>query len=106
MGNFLVRYASRVVIYDCRAVIRLTTGLVVMGDVSCTRGREFESWHRILNGHFSHILMQRLFEKAENKLNKRPRLAHLKNNYAIGLRPLGRFFLNNFILHFRDFQQL
>ena len=27
MGNFLVRYASRVVIYDCRAVIRLATGL-------------------------------------------------------------------------------
>ena len=25
MGNFLVRYASRVVIYDCRAVITLAT---------------------------------------------------------------------------------
>ena len=28
MGNFLVRYASRVVIYDCRAFIRLVTELV------------------------------------------------------------------------------
>ena len=27
MGNFLVRHASRVVIYDRRAVIRLATGL-------------------------------------------------------------------------------
>ena len=26
MGNFLVRYASRVVIYDRRAVIRFATG--------------------------------------------------------------------------------
>ena len=29
MGNFLVRYASRVVIYDRRAVIRLATGYSV-----------------------------------------------------------------------------
>jgi len=27
MGNFIVRYASRVVIYDHRAVIRFATGL-------------------------------------------------------------------------------
>ena len=27
MGNFLVRYGSRVVIYDCRAGIRLATGM-------------------------------------------------------------------------------
>ena len=27
MGNFLVRHASRVVIYDLRAIIRLATGL-------------------------------------------------------------------------------
>ena len=27
-------------------------GLVVMGGNSCSRGREFESWHRILDGHF------------------------------------------------------
>ena len=29
MGNFLVRYASRVVIYDHRAVIRLATDLMI-----------------------------------------------------------------------------
>ena len=27
MGNFLVRYASRVVIYDRKVIIRLATGL-------------------------------------------------------------------------------
>ena len=27
-------------------------GLVVMGGDSCSKGREFESWHRILDGHF------------------------------------------------------
>ena len=26
-------------------------GLVVMGDDSCSRGRGFESWHRILDVH-------------------------------------------------------
>ena len=26
-------------------------GLVVMGDQSCTKGRGFESWHCILDGH-------------------------------------------------------
>ena len=29
-------------------------GLVVMGDNSCLRGCGFESWHCILDGHFSH----------------------------------------------------
>ena len=56
MGNFLVRYPSRVVIYDRRAVIRLATCLEVMGDDSCLRGCGFESQHCILDGHdiFSH----------------------------------------------------
>ena len=27
-------------------------GLVVMGDGSCSRGRGFESWRRLLDGHF------------------------------------------------------
>ena len=31
MDNFLVRYASRVVIYYCRAVIRLATGSFASG---------------------------------------------------------------------------
>ena len=32
MGNFLVRYASRVVIYDRRAVIRLATDVVIFDE--------------------------------------------------------------------------
>ena len=28
-------------------------GLVVMGGDSCSKGLEFESWHHILDGHFS-----------------------------------------------------
>ena len=28
-------------------------GLVIIGDDSCSRGHGFESWHRILDGHFS-----------------------------------------------------
>ena len=30
MGNFLVSYASRIVIYNCRGLIRLATGLVTL----------------------------------------------------------------------------
>ena len=33
-------------------------GLVVIGGDSCSKGREFESWHRILDGHFSHLSEQ------------------------------------------------
>ena len=29
---------------------------MVMGEDSCSKGREFESWHCILDGHFSHSL--------------------------------------------------
>ena len=43
MGYFQVRYDSRVVIYDCRAFIRLATGLVAMGGDSRSEGRGFES---------------------------------------------------------------
>ena len=32
-------------------------GLVVMGGDSCSKGREFESWHHILDGHFSHTYL-------------------------------------------------
>ena len=32
--------------------IRLATGLVVMGQVSCSEGRGIESRHLILDGHF------------------------------------------------------
>ena len=50
MGYFPVRYNSRVVNYDCRDFIRLATGLLVMGGDSCSKGREFESRHRIPTG--------------------------------------------------------
>ena len=65
MAYFQVRYNSRVVIYDCKAFTRLTTGLVVMGGDSCLEGREFESHHHVLDGHFSHIFVEKcsLFEK-------------------------------------------
>ena len=49
MGYFQVRYASRVVIYERKMFIRLATGLKVMGDDSCSKGREFEP--HIMDGH-------------------------------------------------------
>ena len=52
MGCFQVRYDSRVVNYDIRGFIRLATGLVVIGGDSCSKSREYESWHRILGGNF------------------------------------------------------
>ena len=36
-------------VYSCAG---RSPGLVVMGGDSCYRGRGFESWHRILDGHF------------------------------------------------------
>ena len=33
------------------------TGLVVMGGDLCSKGREFESQHGILDGNFSHLLV-------------------------------------------------
>ena len=32
-------------------------GLVVMGRDSCSESCEFESWHRILDGHFLYIIV-------------------------------------------------
>ena len=32
-------------------------GLVVMGRDSCSKGHGFESWHHILDGHYSHIIV-------------------------------------------------
>ena len=43
---------------------------MVMGRDSRSEGRGFESRHRILDGHFSHIFVVKLyclFEKTENK---------------------------------------
>ena len=33
---------------------------MVMGGVSCSKGREFEFWHRILDGHFSHLFLVKI----------------------------------------------
>ena len=35
-------------------------GLVVMGGDLCSKGHEFESQRRILDGHFSHLLVVRI----------------------------------------------
>ena len=49
---------------------------MVMGDDSCSKGRGFESWRCILDGHldiFSHLFVVKLlclFEKTENKLKR------------------------------------
>ena len=60
MGYFQVRYDSRVVIYDRKIFIRLATGLVVMGGDSCSKGCEFESWHCLLDAHFSHLFVVKI----------------------------------------------
>ena len=63
MGNFLVRYASRVVIYNCRAVIRLATGVQItdigtnglmttlLMDLRCRKMRTTK-YNEFLNGSF------------------------------------------------------
>ena len=33
---------------------------MVMGGHSCSKGREFESQHRILDGHFSHLFVVKI----------------------------------------------
>ena len=45
-------------------------GLVVMGGDSCSKGREFEPLHCILDGHFSHLFVVKivmLFKKTKIK---------------------------------------
>ena len=37
-----------------------TPGLEVMGGDSCSKGREFESWDCILDGHFSHLFVVKI----------------------------------------------
>ena len=44
-------------------------GLVVMGGDSCSKCREFESHHRILDRHFSHAYLLCVW-KGENKLKR------------------------------------
>ena len=59
--------------------------VVVMGGDSCTRGCEFEFLHWILDGHFSHLIVVKIFllEKTEIKQkgagiwpNKKPYCSH------------------------------
>ena len=45
-----------------------SSGVVVMGGDSCSKGCGFESQHHVLNGHFSHLFdvkLRRLFEKTK-----------------------------------------
>ena len=35
-------------------------GLEVMGGDSCSKGREFESWHHKLDEHFSHLFVVKI----------------------------------------------
>ena len=53
-------------------------GLVVMGGDSYSKGREFESQHHILDGHFSHLFVVKILMCVEKtKINKkRPGLAN------------------------------
>ena len=59
-------------------------GLVVMGGDSCSKGREFKSHQRILDGHFSHLFVVRIVMfvwKDENK-QKRGRGSPIFNRVA------------------------
>ena len=46
-------------------------GLVVMGGDSCSKGRGFESQRRILDGHFSHLLVVKIVMFEKTKINEK-----------------------------------
>ena len=73
MGYFPVTYDSRVVIYKHKMFIRLPTGLVVMGDNSCSRGCVSKSQRHKLDGHFSHWFVVKivLFVWKDQKINEK-----------------------------------
>ena len=52
---------------------------MVMGGDSCSKGREFESRHRILDGHFTFICCKSCNVSLNGRklMKKRPGLAHL-----------------------------
>ena len=52
---------------------------MVMGDDSSSEGRGFESWRCLLNGHFSHLIVVKMYFLLETtKINKkRPRMANI-----------------------------
>ena len=70
-----------------RVIARGSPCLVVMGGDSCSKGREFESRHRILDGKFSHLFIVKIVmcvgKKDENKLKKWPGLAHFYKKRVI-----------------------
>ena len=43
-----------------QSLVTKFSGLVVMGRDSRSKGHGFESWHRILDGHFSHIIVVKI----------------------------------------------
>ena len=45
-------------------------GLVVMGGYSCSKGREFESWHHMLDGHLSHLFVAKIVT-CKTKINEK-----------------------------------
>ena len=58
---------------------------MVMGRDSRSKGGGFESRHRILDGHFSHLFVVKICNVClkRPKINeKRPGLAHFLKNYA------------------------
>ena len=56
---------------------------MVMGGDSCSKGHEFESQCRILNGHFTHLFVVKIVIK----MKKRPGLAHsLKKEIKFGAK--------------------
>ena len=44
---------------------------MVMGGGSCSKGREFESQHNILNGHFSHLFVVKIVMFETTKINEK-----------------------------------
>ena len=61
-------------------------GLVIMGGDSCSEGPGFESQHRILDGHFSHLFAVKIVMfvwKDENKLKRGRGCPFKKTNIVI-----------------------
>ena len=68
---------------------------MVMGGDSCSKGREFESWHCILNGHFPTFICCKncnVCLKRQKQMKKRPRLVEESDDVkpAFGLLLLNK----------------
>ena len=60
-------------------------GLVVMGDYSSSKGCGFKSWRHILEGHFPHLFVVKMYFLLEKtKINKKEAGVgpYLKNDFA------------------------